>query len=116
MQDQFDTIDFSDNEIGKLENFPILNRLQTILLNNNHVSKIATGLGESLPKLDTLILANNRLVNLSDLDPLSEFTTLRSLSLIDNVVQKKPYYRLYVIHKLPNLRLLDFKKIKEKVQ
>jgi len=113
-QDQFDTIDFSDNEIGKLENFPLLQRLQTILLHNNHIGKIATGLGESLPKLDTLILTNNRLVNLSDLDPLSELTSLRTLSLIDNVVTKKPYYRLYIIHKLPNLRLLDFKKIKEK--
>lgn len=113
-QDQYDTIDFSDNEIGKLENFPLLQRLQTILLNNNHIGKIATGLGESLPKLDTLILTNNRLVNLSDLDPLSDLITLKTLSLIDNVVTKKPYYRLYVIHKLPNLRLLDFKKIKEK--
>jgi len=113
-QDQYDTIDFSDNEIGKLENFPLLQRLQTLLLNNNHISKIATGLSESLPKLDTLILTNNRLVNLSDLDPLSELTTLRTLSLIDNVVTKKPYYRLYVIHKLPELRLLDFKKIKQK--
>jgi len=113
-QDQYDTIDFSDNEIGKLENFPLLQRLQTILLNNNHIGKIAPGLSESLPKLDTLILTNNRIVNLADLDPLSDLTSLKTLSLIDNVVTKKPYYRLYVVHKLPNLRLLDFKKIKEK--
>jgi len=112
--DQYDTIDFSDNEIGKLENFPLLQRLHTLFFNNNHVSKAAAGLGDSLPKLDTLILTNNRLVNLSDLDPLSELTTLKTLSLIDNVVTKKPYYRLYVIHKLPGLRLLDFKKIKQK--
>jgi len=113
-QDQYDTIDFSDNEIGKLENFPLLQRLETILLNNNHINKIASGLGESLPKLDTLILTNNRLVNLSDIDPLAELTTLTTLSLIDNVITKKPFYRLYVIHKLPTLRLLDFRKIKEK--
>jgi len=113
-QDQYDTIDFSDNEIGKLENFPLLPRLQTILLHNNHISKIAPALGESLTKLETLILTNNRLVNLSDLDPLSDLTNLRTLSLIDNVVAKKPYYRLYIIHKLPGLRLLDFKKIKQK--
>lgn len=113
-QDQYDTIDFSDNEIGKLEDFPLLQRLHTILLHNNHISKIAAGLGDVLPKLETLILTNNRLVNLSDLDTLSELTSLKTLSLIDNVVQKKPYYRLYVIHKLPGLRLLDFKKIKQK--
>jgi U2 small nuclear ribonucleoprotein A' len=113
-QDQFDTIDFSDNEIEKLENFPLLQRLQTIFLNNNHISKIVAGLGESLPKLDTLILTNNRLVNLHDIDPLAEITTLKTLSLLDNVITKKPHYRLYIIHKLPTLRLLDFKKIKQK--
>lgn len=113
-QDQYDTIDFSDNEIEKLENFPLLPRLQSIYLNNNHISKISTGISDSLPKLDTLILTNNRLVNLHDIDPLVELTTLRTLSLIDNVITKKPNYRLYVIHKLPLLRLLDFKKIKAK--
>jgi U2 small nuclear ribonucleoprotein A' len=113
-QDQYDTIDFSDNEVEKLENFPLLERLQTILLNNNHIGKIVPGLGESLPKLDTLILTNNRLVNLHDIDPIAEITTLKTLSLIDNVITKKPHYRLYIIHKLPTLRLLDFKKIKEK--
>jgi len=113
-QDQYDTIDFSDNEIEKLENFPLLPRLQSIYLNNNHISKITPGISDSLPKLDTLILTNNRLVNLHDIDPLAEISTLRTLSLIDNVIQKKPHYRLYVIHKLPLLRLLDFKKIKAK--
>jgi len=113
-QDQYDTIDFSDNEIEKLENFPILNRLQTIYLNNNHISKISANLGDCLPKLDTLILSNNRLVNLHDIDLLADIITLKTLSLIDNVITKKPYYRLYIIHKLPTLRLLDFKKIKQK--
>jgi len=113
-QDQYDTIDFSDNEIEKLENFPLLNRLETIYLNNNHISKISANLGDSLPKLETLILSNNRLVNLHDIDLLADIITLKTLSLIDNVITKKPYYRLYVIHKLPTLRLLDFKKIKQK--
>jgi len=113
-QDQYDTIDFSDNEIEKLENFPLLPRLQTIYLNNNHISKLSAGLADTLPKLETLILTNNRLVNLHDIDLLAEVTTLKTLSLIDNVIAKKPHYRLYIIHKLPTLRLLDFKKIKQK--
>jgi len=113
-QDQYDTIDFSDNEIGKLENFPLFLRLRCLFFNNNHITKIAPNLGESLPNLDTLILTNNRLVALPDLDTLSSFSSLKTLSLIDNVVSKKPNYRLYVIHKLPNLKLLDFCKIKKK--
>lgn len=35
--DQFDTIDFSDNEIRKLDGFPLLRRLKTLLMNNNRI-------------------------------------------------------------------------------
>ncbi|CAI5938652.1 unnamed protein product [Closterium sp. NIES-64] len=40
--------------------------------------------------------------------------SLTSLSLLDNTVVKKPKYRLYAIHLLPKLRLLDFRKVKLK--
>ena len=36
-QDQFDTIDLSDNEIKKFEGFPLLRRLKSILISNNKV-------------------------------------------------------------------------------
>lgn len=35
--DQFDTIDFSDNDIRKLDGFPFLKRLSTLLLNHNAI-------------------------------------------------------------------------------
>lgn len=47
-QDQFDTIDLSDNEIVKLENFPYLNRLGTLLINNNRITRINPNLGGNL--------------------------------------------------------------------
>ncbi|GJR27943.1 putative reverse transcriptase domain-containing protein [Tanacetum coccineum] len=112
--DQFDTIDLSDNEIVKLENFPNLNRLGTLLLNNNRITRINPNIGEFLPKLHSLVLTNNRLVNLVEIDPLASLPKLQYLSLLDNNITKKPNYRLYVIHKLKSLRLLDFKKIKQK--
>lgn len=40
-QDQFDTIDFSDNEIRKLDGFPLLRRLKNVILNNNRVWWVA---------------------------------------------------------------------------
>nr|XP_043606416.1 U2 small nuclear ribonucleoprotein A' [Erigeron canadensis] len=113
-EDQFDTIDLSDNEIVKLENFPNLNRLGTLLLNNNRITRINPNIGEFLPKLHSLVLTNNRLVNLVEIDPLASLPKLQYLSLLDNNITKKPNYRLYVIHKLKALRLLDFKKIKQK--
>ncbi|XP_071703026.1 U2 small nuclear ribonucleoprotein A' isoform X2 [Rutidosis leptorrhynchoides] len=113
-EDQFDTIDLSDNEIVKLENFPNLNRLGTLLLNNNRITRINPNIGEFLPKLHSLVLTNNRLVNLVEIDPLASLSKLQYLSLLDNNITKKPNYRLYVIHKLKSLRVLDFRKIKQK--
>ncbi|KAK6923286.1 hypothetical protein RJ641_011590 [Dillenia turbinata] len=113
-EDQFDTIDLSDNEIVKLENFPYLNRLGTLILNNSRITRINPNIGEFLPKLHTLVLTNNRLVNLVEIDPLASLTKLQFLSLLDNNVTKKPNYRLYVIYRLKQLRLLDFRKVKHK--
>ncbi|KAG2706325.1 hypothetical protein I3843_05G088300 [Carya illinoinensis] len=113
-EDQFDTIDLSDNEIVKLENFPHLNRLGTLLINNNRITRINPNIGEFLPNLHTLVLTNNRLVNLVEIDPLASLPKLQFLSLLDNNITKKPNYRLYVINKLKFLRVLDFKKVKNK--
>uniref|UniRef100_A0A2P2KWD3 U2 small nuclear ribonucleoprotein A n=1 Tax=Rhizophora mucronata TaxID=61149 RepID=A0A2P2KWD3_RHIMU len=113
-EDQFDTIDLSDNEIVKLENLPYLNRLGTLLMNNNRITRINPNIGEFLPKLHSLILTNNRLINLVEIDPLASLANLQFLSLLDNNITKKPNYRLYVIYKLRSLCVLDFKKVKNK--
>lgn len=112
--DQFDCIDFSDNDIRKLDGFPLLLRLKKLLLNNNRVSRIADGLEESIPNLETLILTNNNIQELGDIDALQSLKKLEFLSLLTNPITTKKHYRQYVIHKLPNLRLLDFRKIKMK--
>lgn len=117
-EDQYDVIDFSDNDIIKLENFPNLARLNTMFLNNNKVSVISDGLGAKIPSLETLILTNNKIANLGDLDPLAELKKLSSLSLMKNPVIRHPQYRLYLIYRIPTLKWLDFQKVKrqEKVE
>lgn len=109
---QFDCFDLSENSIRKLENFPLLPRLKCILLNNNRIYKIAKNLEQSIPNLERLILTNNYIQELSDIDTLSTLKNLKVLSLINNPVTSKENYRYYVISKLPNLRLLDFNKVK----
>ncbi|XP_065864022.1 U2 small nuclear ribonucleoprotein A' isoform X1 [Euphorbia lathyris] len=113
-EDQFDTVDLSDNEIVKLENMPYLTRLGTLIINNNRITRINPNIGDFLPKLHSLVLTNNRLVNLVEIDPLASLPKLQFLSLLDNNITKKPNYRLYVIYKLKSLRVLDFKKVKSK--
>lgn len=112
-ENQFDSIDLTDNAIVRLEGFPKMHRLKQLLLSNNRISRIARGLEESIPNLDTLILTNNRISNLQDLDPLVPLSKLTMVSLTGNPVVTKPNYRLYVISKLPKLRVLDFKKVKQ---
>lgn len=111
---QFDCFDLSDNSIRKLENFPLLPRLKCLLLNNNRIYKIAKNLEQSIPNLERLILTNNYIQELSDIDPLSALKNLQVLSLLNNPVTSKENYRYYVIYKLPNLKLLDFNKVKKK--
>mmetsp|Transcript_22872 Transcript_22872/g.33411 ORF Transcript_22872/g.33411 Transcript_22872/m.33411 type:complete len:248 (+) Transcript_22872:94-837(+) len=112
LQDQFDVIDFSDNEIRILDNFPRMRRLTTLLVNNNYVFRVGS-IGENLPQLNTLVLTNNRIANLSEIDNIASLQNLECLSLMDNPVTQRPHYRLYVIHKMPQLKFLDFVKVKK---
>lgn len=113
-ENQFDSLDMSDNVITRLEGFPKLPRLKTLLLSNNRVLRIARNLEDAIPNLDWLVLSGNRLTNLADLDPLSTLPKLQHLSLLDNPVTTQPNYRLYVIHRCKKLKQLDFRKVKQK--
>uniref|UniRef100_A0A023ENQ1 Probable U2 small nuclear ribonucleoprotein A' n=1 Tax=Aedes albopictus TaxID=7160 RepID=A0A023ENQ1_AEDAL len=112
--DQFDTIDFSDNDIRKLDGFPHLPRLKCLLMNNNRIVRISDTLHESLPNLESVVLTGNNVQELGDLEPLAKLPNLQALSLLTNPVSTKQYYREYVAFRFPNLRLLDFRKIKLK--
>lgn len=59
-------------------------------------------------------MTSNNMQELKELDPLKSVQTLRYLSLLRNPVTNKPHYRLYVINKIPQLRVLDFQRIKQR--
>uniref|UniRef100_A0A3Q3A175 Small nuclear ribonucleoprotein polypeptide A' n=1 Tax=Kryptolebias marmoratus TaxID=37003 RepID=A0A3Q3A175_KRYMA len=108
--DQFDAIDFSDNEVRKLDGFPLLKRLKTVLMNNNRICRIGENLEQALPGLRELVLTNNNIQDLVQLGP----SASQVLLLLRNPVTNKKHYRLYVINKLPQIRVLDFQKVKLK--
>jgi len=111
-EDQFDTLNLCDNEIGKLDNFPKLMRLKTLLCCNNRIARIDASIVEQLIHLRSLVLTNNHLKHLADIDVLAECKELHSLVLVDNDITKKRHYKNYCIYKLPQLKYLDFQKIK----
>jgi U2 small nuclear ribonucleoprotein A' len=49
---------------------------------------------------------------LADIQPLSNCKSLTHLTLLENPIQNKPHYRLWVIWAIPSVRFLDYAKVK----
>lgn len=103
-------------------------------------SRIADNLHEFLPNLESIILTGNNIQDFGDLDPLLQLPKLETLSLLTNPITTDPHYREYIAYKwvyaisnlmrwtifiivcvcvfhcdrFPKLRLLDFRKIRQK--
>lgn len=111
-ENQFDSIDVSDNAIATLDGFPVLRRLRCLFANNNRISRISETLGESIPNLEWLILTNNKVASFIELDKsLKGLTKLKYLSLVDNPISKRQDYRMFVISRCPRLKMLDYTKV-----
>lgn len=113
-RDQNDAIDFTDNDIRHLGNFPLLTQLKHLLLSNNLITRIDPRLAFSLPALHTLTLTNNSISDLAQLSHLSKCSRLEYLCLMGNPVAREKYYREFVICKLPQVRVLDYQRIRDK--
>lgn len=84
-----DAIDFTDNDITTIGNFPLSPRLNTLLFARNRVQNVDKRLGESLPNLTTLVLTSNGLKELGDIEGLGTCRRLTHLTLMDNPITKK---------------------------
>ncbi|KAG4424627.1 U2 snRNP complex subunit [Cadophora malorum] len=108
-----DAIDFTDNDIQVLGNFPLSARLRTLLLARNRITSIQPSLANSIPNLTTLVLTANNFAELADLDVLATFHHLTHLVLLENPVTRKENYRYWVIWRCPTIRFFDYKKVKD---
>ena len=112
--DQFACINLTDNSISEINMLPQLKRLKTLMLINNRISKVEKDFAINCPFLKNLVLTNNKISDFEQIDNIASCQTLEKLYLLDNVVTKLKYYRLYVIYKLPKLRILDFQRVTKK--
>jgi len=108
-----DSIDFVDNDIQVLGNFPLSPRLKSLLLARNRIATIQSTIAKSIPNLTNLQLESNNLRELADLDPLGSLQHLTHLVLKDNPVTKKEHYRYWVLWRCSAVRFLDFQKVKD---
>lgn len=115
VRDQNGAIDMTDNEIRHLSSFPYSTRLTTLLLGRNRIHTISPGFGAALPNLRVLVLASNMISQLADLDGLRECSRLQLLSLVDNPIEQSDHYRLWVVWRLPQVRILDYARVTDKV-
>lgn len=79
LRDAYDCIDLSDNSIVIMENFPLMKRLNTLLLHNNQIRRISKGLAQYLPKLTNLMLTNNsisKVLSIIQKNPLSMHSSI----------------------------------------
>ena len=90
-----ESIDFTDNEITTLANFPLSKRLRTLLCARNRISSLQASLAERIPGLSTLVLTQNNISELADLEPLRGFKHLIHLTLVDNPVTSKEVRTLW---------------------
>ena len=114
LQDSFDVIDLSDNTIRRLDGFPKMERLTTLLIHNNNLANIARNTSRSIPNLHTLAANHNAFRELSDLENLMYFGALERVSFVGCPVALKPNYRLYLIARCPRLKLIDNNRVLQK--
>lgn len=90
-RDAFDAIDLTDNRIGRLENFPRLNRLSSLDLAGNVVESLdASNLSKNVPNLTHINLSYNQISSLFEISQLGKACTkLEFLSLNGNPVTSK---------------------------
>ena len=136
---QFDTIDFTDNRITTIDNFPksCRFRLQHLIFCNNLINGISVQNAKSnVPNLLALNLGYNVIDSLNFVRCLGmACKNLKYLFLVGNPVTSEfllqwlvsfvssfythyylgiHYYRLYTIHTIPSLQVLDYQKINQK--
>ena len=112
--DQFSCINLTDNSISEINYLPQLKKLKTLMLMNNRITKIENDFAINCPFLTNLVLTNNKISDFQQIDNIASCKTLQKLYLVDNMVTKMKNYRLYVIYKMPTLRILDYQRITKK--
>ncbi|KAJ1917690.1 U2 snRNP complex subunit [Mycoemilia scoparia] len=113
-KNQHDAIDLCDNNIRYFGNFPSMPRLQRLYLANNRIAQFDDESYKWIPGLKTLILNNNDIKELVTLEPLRKFERLEQLSLVGNLVMKRQHARLWIVWRIPQLRNLDYQRVRQK--
>ncbi|GAA5974077.1 hypothetical protein JCM11641_003419 [Rhodosporidiobolus odoratus] len=115
-KDQLDSLDLTDNSITSVSNFPLLRRLNHLLLANNPVRTVSPSVATSLPNLTSLVLTNSALPkdSLAHLgDTLGRCRKLEHVSCKGAPVAQADHYKDWIVFRCKKLRILDFDRVKQ---
>ncbi|XP_068091210.1 leucine-rich repeat-containing protein 72 [Hyperolius riggenbachi] len=102
------------NKISRIHFLSMNYRLSELYLDHNELSDI-TGSLSHLSSLHTLMLNDNRLTGLKKtVREMRRMANLRVLNLFHNPLAQDSGYRVYVLHHLPSLELLDREPVSQK--
>ncbi|BGP45289.1 U2 snRNP complex subunit [Rhodotorula kratochvilovae] len=113
-RDQVDSLDLTDNAITALANFPLLRRLEHLLLANNPVRTLSPSVPTALPNLRSLTLTNSAFPkdHLALLgDTLAKCRKLEHLVLKGAPVAHADHYKDWIVFRCTHLRSLDFERV-----
>eukprot|EP00164_Ancoracysta_twista_P005799 GFYU01007974.1.p1 GENE.GFYU01007974.1~~GFYU01007974.1.p1 ORF type:complete len:506 (-),score=184.98 GFYU01007974.1:197-1648(-) len=97
----------NDNQIDLVEGLEENFRLRCLYLQNNKITTLK-GAVKNNRFLQILLISNNRLRNMArTIDAIKHLQFLEKLELFGNPLAEEHNYRLYVIHKMPSLKVLD---------
>ncbi|KAJ3276320.1 Leucine-rich repeat-containing protein 49 [Terramyces sp. JEL0728] len=127
---KLDILDLHSNRIEKIgispfnpENFGNLFNLRVLNLEDNLVQEIPTLTGlyslcemnikknKHLKKLSKMLLSDNKIAALHDLESMFAIPNLAEVSMDQNPIAENSNFKTLIVSKMPNLKLLDGKRI-----
>jgi len=97
----------AQNRLHSLEGISSLGKLQKLNVRHNCITSVAALRSEDTPRLRELCISENRISRIDEVQSLQSFDFLCDLQIFPNPVVQLPHYRAQILHRLPNLRVLD---------
>jgi len=101
------TLYLAQNRLTSLQGIGLLKKLQVLNVRHNCITSVAALRAEDIPRMRKICISENRVAHIQEIEGLQSFPFLCDLLLAPNPIAELPQYREQVLHRLPNLRLLD---------
>ena len=113
LRDSFDVIDLTDNSLHTLDSFPRMERLSTIIVHKNKLSRLAMSAVGNTPNIHSFVADDNSFQTLESLIALGSWKKLERVSLQGpfNAVSLHDDFRPFLVYLCPKLKLINFQRV-----